>query len=344
MCRPTLFLLLGASLTALACSDPIAPTESVEPLAYATAEGYELIDLGTLGGSHSSAGGINAHGQVVGAAWTTGDAEARAFLWQDGGMVDIGTPVGWSSAGDINDAGQVVGTFEVRRYGHAFLWENGVTVDLGTLGGVWSSAEAINSSGHVVGDSHDSMKRQRATLWKNGEICNLGCLGGGSRAYDINDAGQVVGNSELAPESEVVHAFLWTGGKMTDLGSLGGANGFSSARAINEAGDIVGGSSIGEAARSEGHAVLWRDGAIIDLGPGFSPLSINSRGEIVGSAHGPGDPPQAVLWRDGVLMELENLGGARGAVAYDINSSGWIVGYSFLPGDQAYHAVLWRPE
>jgi probable HAF family extracellular repeat protein len=346
MCRPTLLLLLGASLTALACSDPVTPTELVEPLAFATAEGYELIDLGTLGGSHSTAAAINAHGQVVGLAWTTGNAEGRAFLWHDGNMVDIGTLGGSSGAGDINDAGQIVGAFG-SSVTHAFLWENGQMVDLGTLGGLTSDASAINSSGHVVGHSRDSMNRQRATLWKNGEICDLGCLGGASRAFDINDAGQVVGTSELAPSSVVEHAFLWTGGKMTDLGSLGGANGVSIARSINEAGDIVGASSIGEAEESPFHAVLWRNGAIIDLGPGFSPQAINSRGEIVGFAYRETpDPnsPEAVLWRDGVLMKLEDLGGARGASAHDINSSGWIVGFSWLPGDQTYHAVLWRPE
>lgn len=39
---------------------------------------YTITDLGTLGHTHSTANGINNNGQVVGTAYTTGDAANHA--------------------------------------------------------------------------------------------------------------------------------------------------------------------------------------------------------------------------------------------------------------------------
>src|SRR5689334_17176437 len=59
-------------------------------------------------------------------------------------------------------------------------------------------------------------------------------------ANGINDAGQVVGRSSLP--SGGFHAFLYSGGKTTDLGSLGGN--FSTATGINNDGQISGYSTL----------------------------------------------------------------------------------------------------
>lgn len=85
----------------------------------------------------------------------------------------------------------------------------------------------------------------------------LGTLPGGdtSSAADINDRGQVVGNSETVAGEDIRHAFLWEDGEMTDLRTLPGG-GTSIATAINDRGQIVGSSETA----SEGgyyHAVLW---------------------------------------------------------------------------------------
>ena len=69
-----------------------------------------MTDLGTLGGSASTAIGINAAGQIVGNSLTTSNAAAHAFLYSGTTMTDLGT-VGKSSdsrAAGISDSGQAV--------------------------------------------------------------------------------------------------------------------------------------------------------------------------------------------------------------------------------------------
>jgi len=67
----------------------------------------------------------------------------------------------------------------------------------------------------------------------------LGTLGGGySNANDINDSGQVAGESETATGD--VHAFITAEGGMgmRDIGTLGGRS--SAALGINDSGQVVG--------------------------------------------------------------------------------------------------------
>ena len=73
---------------------------------------YYVTDLGTLGGTISSALGINNSGQVVGYAYTTGGGDG-AFLYSGGTMQDITTLGALQSIGEanaINDSGQIAGS------------------------------------------------------------------------------------------------------------------------------------------------------------------------------------------------------------------------------------------
>jgi probable HAF family extracellular repeat protein len=168
----------------------------------------------------------------------------------------------------------------------------------------------------------------------------LGTLGGKtSEALAVNVHGEVVGDATLADGS--THAFLWSTGRMQDLGALSGAN-FSSAQDINDKGQIVGVSGTFNGPRS---AVLWSGGEPRSLGtlPGGQisiALGINNAGDIIGvsqSEHG----NRAVLWRDGKIQDLGTLPGATFSLARGINATGVVVGQSDAP-DGSVHAVRWR--
>jgi probable HAF family extracellular repeat protein len=185
----------------------------------------EAEGLGTLGG-YSVANDVGGQGWIVGGSGIEVDGKpgsvvapgARAVLWRDGELIDLGTLGGdISQARALNEAGQIAGysttgpdqTFPGPGM-HAFLWEDGTLTDLGTLPGSETSlAFAINEAGQVVGTSLSpdapsyAPAGYTAVLWQDGEILNLNDLipaDSGwwlSTAYGINDAGQVVGSGYL---------------------------------------------------------------------------------------------------------------------------------------------------
>src|SRR5262245_28522464 len=155
-----------------------------------------------------------------------------------------------------------------------------------------------------------------------------------AQAYNLNDAGQVVGAVNG-------RAFLLQDGVVTDLGTLGGPS--SPANASNNHGVIVGSSALDSTTPSV--AFLWQDGVMTDLGLGnqSSAAAINDAGQVVGTVNG-----RAFLWQDGVVTDLGTLGGPGGASAADINNAGQVVGTasSTEPGvfglGFADHAFVWQ--
>lgn len=118
-------------------------------------------------------------------------------------------------------------------------------------------------------------------------ITDLGTLGGTvSKAYGINDSGQVVGYSHIT-SGMPHHAFLYDGTIMQDLGTLGGT--YSYALGINNSGQVVGESkTTGDAAV---HTFLYDGGTMYDLsdlflGSGWTVNNgvqcINDAGQIAG--------------------------------------------------------------
>ena len=121
MKRVTLGLCLAAALAA--CDDATRTSEpSAAPPAVPVAaalQQFTVRNLGTLGGSQSSAAGINEAGEVVGNSEVP-SGKTRAFLWRPGhAMRSLGTLGGANSrARGINDRTEVV----VPRWLRAAMW------------------------------------------------------------------------------------------------------------------------------------------------------------------------------------------------------------------------------
>lgn len=162
-------------------------------------------DLGTLmGASSSSARGINDLGHVV------GDADGYAFLWRNGALTRLGAGM----ALDINNSGLILGTAPGMV---PVLWRNGVMENLRALSGArvayGHTVTGLNNRNEVVGyaPALRAPYQDTAVIWSNGRAVDLGRFPGGtvSRAYGINDNGQVVGEGNLVPNGPM-HALRWT--------------------------------------------------------------------------------------------------------------------------------------
>jgi probable HAF family extracellular repeat protein len=276
-----------------------------------------VTDLGTLGGSSSSANGINDAGEVVGSS-RDADGNTVAFRWDgNSGMVPLEKIEGtWSNiALAINNHGDIVGNFmmfiDVNSVpGLAIAWRafrytkaDGI-IDLGTLGGTYSAAFSVNDSGQIAGLSNQvsglvtGRDIDRAFLWENGEMFDLGTIEecDHSAALSINDHGQIVGHAGESIYSGLRAVLIDPSGsgENTELGSIEGHS-TSVALSINNKGQIVGSTHMWEAASqrailfdSTGGAVNTDLNDLIYPGIGWTlsaASSINDRGWIVGEMH-----------------------------------------------------------
>ena len=128
-------------------------------------------------------------------------------------------------------------------------------------------------------------------------------------------------NAEAAPRFE-----------FQGLGTLGGAT--SSARGLNDRGQIVGSSQIGDG--PDAHAFLYSDGAMQDLGTlgGFNSVAtgINNRGQIVGSSQFiriAETSSRGFIYSNGVMRDIGLLDRVKGSTAANaINDEGVVAGYA----------------
>jgi probable HAF family extracellular repeat protein len=141
-----------------------------------------MTDLGLLAGDEDGgAAAINNVGQIVGSSGRTDpdtyESFYRAFIYSNGVMTALPVPSWEAYAGDINDAGVVVGTMRagggVSNF-HGWVYVDGVVTNLNTLiasgtGLHIAYANAINNAGQIAATAFDAQGRYHAVLLTPGD-------------------------------------------------------------------------------------------------------------------------------------------------------------------------------
>jgi probable HAF family extracellular repeat protein len=271
----------------------------------------------------------------------------------------IVTDLGPGVARDINNLGQVVGSYFPSPLGFqkGFFWDSiggRENLDFGQNSGfesindsgeavcwgwplsakglLWNSTtgvtidipiwpQAINNARQVAGVSENFF----SAIWDSGNGVQVFGDGRNDQPWDINDYGQVVG--AMATSTGIVHGFIWDDlNGLQDIGTLGGYS--VVAHSINNIGQVVGASRTQDTTE---HAFIWDSAhGMLDLGTLYGQnseaLGINNLGVVVGrsieSTPGSGYSGwRAFLWdAQRRMKDLNDLIPAN---------SGWILGTAF---------------
>ena len=285
--------------------------------------------------------GINNNGDVCGSIVepvnANGVAALHAFLYKKGKVNDLGVynsgfqstifpPEYYTLGKAINSSDFVVGEIYDTRNGFnlidSFAYLNGKIVPIaggGDDGGFSSSSAAVNNSGWVVGSydaggtvtnpaPYPTSATARAFLYRNGITYDIGTLGGvetQSQAFDINNAGQIVGSSTTAPGDNMPwEAFLYQNGRMQAIGGAS-SNRFVPS-SINDNGWIAG--------TLFAYPVTF---VVPDGGPGEVNGSLNNGTSNYQSSL------TAVLYVNGRFTNI-----TKSVNAVSINNNGIVIGYS----------------
>ena len=257
-----------------------------------------LVDLGTLGGTASSAAAINDKGQVLG-EWTTAAGQQRGFIYFRGTRRDIGIiPGRFTTYTDINYAGYITayGTaFDTFEGPHGFLRSpNGTFTDIGALPveNPMTIADSLNNRKQVTGASGPLTfpdQPLRAIVWAAGVMRDLGDFGADPNVGQaINDCGQITGYASVPQGFRNRVAFLYSGGRLIDIDQRPAtADRFSEGTGINIHAHIVGNSNHLSGFIYRGRTMESLN-ALIAPGLGWDirfPQAINDAGQIAATAY-----------------------------------------------------------
>ena len=322
---------------------------------------------------------LNNFGQLAGSSNLASDPNlAGSYLWSFGKLYRLPTLPngnmyeGGSNANGVNDRGIAVGasaygllsSYNGQPYYHAVVWAEGKATDLGDLGGHDSWANFINGRGLIGGYAYNTISdpysyygtQFRATIWQNDRIHDLGTLGGNdAEAWIANDNGQVIGesfvNTQPGPPFNIpqIDPFLWSNGKMTDLGNLGG--GYAVPSAINCWGQVTVISF--DQSNQFFKSYLWSNGAkyvLPSLAGNFVEASTLNDWELITGASSNSTDTNFlgtawVPWLH-LTLPLGTVDGDSGSIGLGVNNFGVIVGGSgsvtVSMGTTYQHAFIWQ--
>jgi probable HAF family extracellular repeat protein len=240
--------------------------------------------------------------QAAGPAQQGADPDRRAgtpppgFLLERGRFTPVTLPPGLEDLTlrgiapiDLNDRGQIVGTYEEPIGGavRGFLLDKRVRFTrINPPGAKGTQPQGINNRGQIVGKYSNTTgavsengAKVRGFLLDRGRYIRLDFPGSvTSQAFDINDRGQIVG--EYQDADGVFHGYVWERGRFRTL-PTGAAIG------INNRGRIIG--TTGDDATAPVGFLLDRGRLTTFSVPGAQatiPYGINDRGQILLPAPG----------------------------------------------------------
>jgi probable HAF family extracellular repeat protein len=255
--------------------------------------------------------GINNRGEIVGEYIIASRKESIMLRDRRGRITSFDVPgAQGTEASDINDRGQIVGTYSedtpivndsarprayvLDRFGR------GKFTRIDFPGARVTVAAGVNNRGQVVGGYLDGDGRPHGYRWEKGRFMTIDVPGSsGTMAGDINDRGEMVGVFGDVPNDPIgatgVRGFLLSRGDFMTFDAPGVA--FTQPSKINNRGQIVG-STLSDAALADFHGFLLAKGTSglftpIDFpgAPRTVAVGINDRAQIVGAYENPDAAP-----------------------------------------------------
>ncbi|MCH7877737.1 MAG: DUF3466 family protein [candidate division Zixibacteria bacterium] len=300
---------------------------------------YQVTDLG----QNLTPYDINNSAQVVGRAEFSGNSACwkngwTPFIFSNDSLkfpictdAIISSGIFYDAAVGINNSGQTVGVNSIRfiprvaiNDKRSFIWDGANVTFHGDIPGQIANPrtvfQGINDAGTIVASNWVLVTEITPTdtfiNWSLQAVLvdgvthkiidsSIGLLPGGFRSFGhaINNNNHVVGVGNTS-NITINHAFFWDGATLTEINPAG--TGSSSAHSINDHDQVVGMHQFNYSAYTLGQTV-------------------NSR---------------AFLWEGGTFTDLETLPGATRTVAWEINNSGEIVGFS-SDANGFIQPVLW---